>query len=142
MQFIGQRIMGVRGGRRGRGLEDLCDVFQADGGVRVLFCRRVKGRTGRESEVRDDCIWADGVQDVSEGLGSERGDGEIDGSCEEGEKEGGRRRVVAVREIGYWGRTRKGRGEGVECAWNERRGNVKRGTAAVEARDAYPRESR
>lgn len=27
----------------------------------------------------------------------------------------------------------------MECAWNERGGNVKRRTAAVEARDAYPR---
>lgn len=100
VQFISQEIMGVRGGRGLRGLEDLCDVFQADGGVRVLFCRKVKGRTGRESEVRDDCIRADGVEDVSEGLGSERGDGKIDGGCEEGEKKGGRRGVVAVRDIG------------------------------------------
>lgn len=74
-------------------------MFQADGGVGVLFCRKVEGRASGELEVMDDCVGADGVEDVSERLGGEGGDGEVDGGCEEGEKEGGRRGVVAGRGI-------------------------------------------
>lgn len=76
-------------------------MFQANGGVKVIFCKKVKGRTSGESEVRDDCIGTDGIEDVSEGLGSERGDGEVDGGCEEGKKEGGRGGLVVTRRIGW-----------------------------------------
>lgn len=65
-------------------MEDLCDVFQTDGGARILFCGKVEGSAGGESEVMDGCIGTDGVEDVSEGLGGKRGDGEVDGGCEEG----------------------------------------------------------
>jgi hypothetical protein len=134
VQFVGQDV-GVRGG-----LQDLCDVFQADGGVGVLFCRKVEGRTRRKLEVLDDGIGTDGVEDVSEGLGGEGGDGEVDGGCEEGEEEGGRRGVVAGQGIGWRGGARKGRGEGMACAGNEGGGHVERGAAAVQACDGYPRE--
>lgn len=82
-------------------------MFQANGGVKVVFCGKVKGRASGELEVRDDCIRTDGIEDASEGLGGERGDGEVDGGCKKGEKEGGRGRVVVTRKIRWRGRARK-----------------------------------
>jgi hypothetical protein len=105
VQFVGQDV-GVRGG-----LEDLCDVFQADGGIGVLSCRKVEGRTHRKLEVLDDGIGTDGVEDVGSGLGGKGGDGEVDGGCEEGEEDGGCRGVVARQGIGWRGGARKRRGE-------------------------------
>ena len=96
MQFVSQDIVGVR--ERGR-LEDLRDMFQTNSAVSAVLCRKVKGRTSRELEIGNDCIGTDGVEDISEGLGGERGYGEVDGGCEEGEKEGRRGRVVGTRGI-------------------------------------------
>ena len=74
-------------------------MFQANSGVWILFCRKVEGRASGELKILDDCIGTDGVEDVSEGLGSDRGDGKVDRGRKEGEKKGGRRRMMAAREI-------------------------------------------
>lgn len=115
-------------------------MFQANGGVKVVVCRKVKGRTSGELEVRDGCIGTDGIEDASEGLGGERGYGEVDRSCKKGKQEGGRGGVVVTRRIRWWGRAGKGRREGMVGGWNEGRGHVERRAAAVKACDAYPRE--
>lgn len=74
-------------------------MFQANCSIRIEFSRKVEGRTCCELEVVDDGVRTDSVEDIRERLRCKGRDGEVDGGCEEGEKEGGCSRMVCARGI-------------------------------------------